>query len=110
MRLRPIEIVNPGSLSHGGDGNCDKQEFCNFLEGDNQNGDKDKESLSGANDEKGEEEVATVVLSNCMPAEESPPPTVKEEMQMILLRLGFSQTVTQKLVEDQVIDDSSMPL
>ena len=53
-----------------------------------------------------ENKVATVMLINCMPASESSPLTIKDEMQMMLLRLGSSQMVAQKLGGDKGIDSS----
>ena len=45
-----------------------------------------------------------VMLGRCTPAAESLPPTIIEEMEQMFLGLGFSQTVVQKLVDDQGID------
>ena len=70
---------------------------------DNPYGNKDKESPNGADEEKEEEKVATVVLGYFIPTVEIPPLVIKDEMQEMFLRLGFSQTIAQKLVEDQGI-------
>ena len=40
-------------------------------------------------------------LARCAQATESLPLTIDEEMEEMLLRLGFSQTVAMKLVKDQ---------
>ena len=44
------------------------------------------------------------MLGHHVPAIGSPPPTINDEMQMIFIRLSFSQPVAQKLLEDQWID------
>ena len=44
------------------------------------------------------------MLGNCMPAIECLPPTIKDEMQVMYLRLDYSQTVVEKHVVDQGID------
>ena len=44
------------------------------------------------------------MIGNSMSATECPPLTVKDEMQIVFLRLGFSQTVAQMLMGDQRID------
>ena len=67
------------------------EEVHNCLESDNHNGDKDKESPIGANEEKEGNKVDTIVLGNH--ATECPPLTIKNEMQIMFLRLGFSQMV-----------------
>ena len=61
---------------------------------------KDEESPNEANKEKEEDKDATLVLCNCLSAVECPPLIVKDEMQEMFLRLCFSQTLAQKLVED----------
>ena len=43
------------------------------------------------------------MLARCMPATVRPLPTTIEEMEEMFLRLGFSQTVAMKLVDDQGI-------
>ena len=45
----------------------------------------------------------TVSPARCMPATESLPPTIIEEMEEMFFRLGFSQTVAMKLVDYQWI-------
>ena len=69
---------------------------------------EDEKSPSGANkeeeEEEEEEEVVTVMLGRCTPAAKSLPPTIVEEIEEMFLRLGFSWTVAQKLVNDQGID------
>ena len=71
---------------------------------DNHGGNKDKESPSESNEEKEEDNVTTVVLGTCMPATIFLPPTMEDEMKVLFLTLDFSQTVAQKLMEDQGID------
>ena len=62
---------------------------------------RDEKSSSEAND-KGEEEKAVKVLPTARAqATPSHPPTVIKEMEETFLRLGFSQAVVLKLVEDQ---------
>ena len=43
-------------------------------------------------------------MAACALATLSPPPIIVEEMKKVFLRLGFSQPVVLKLVEDQGID------
>ena len=57
-----------------------------------------------ADEEKKEDKVATAVLTNYMSLTQSPPLTIKDEMQEMFLRWGFGQMVAQKLAEDQEID------
>ena len=64
----------------------------------------DKEPPSGANKEKEKEEAVTVTLGRHAPATESSSLTIIEEIEEMLLRLGFGQTVAQKLMDDQGID------
>ena len=47
-----------------------------------------------------------MLFARCIPATESLPPTIVEEMEEMFLRLGFSQTVAMKLVDDQEIFSS----
>ena len=44
-----------------------------------------------------------MLLARYMPDTESPPLTIIKEMKEIFFRLGFSQTVAIKLVDDQAI-------
>ena len=44
------------------------------------------------------------MLGNCMPVIENLPPTFDNEMQMMFIRLGFSEIKAKKLVKDQGID------
>ena len=99
MMLRPTRNANLGSSSCGSDSNQDRQEIPE-CQGGYGHGNKDREPPSGADEGK----VATVVLGSCMPAAECQPLTIKNQMQGMLLRLRFSQTVIQKLVKDQGID------
>ena len=100
-KVIPTKNANPRRLSHGDNGNQDGQEIHKWQEIDNHDGNKYEESQSGANKEKNQYKVTTIVLGNCMPAAESPLLTVKNEMKDMLIRLGLSQMVAQKLVEDQ---------
>ena len=103
MRLRLTRSMNVASSSHGGD--CKwEQEVPEHPDGDNNKAKEDKKSLSEANKQKEEDVVETVPLVRCAPAAESLPPTVVEEMEEIILRLGFGQTVAMKVVDDQGID------
>ena len=83
-------------MSHESDGNQDRQEVPDLLDGDGHDVEKDKESSSGANKQKEDDEDNTVSSPSCTSAAESPPST--------FLRLGFSQTMAMKLVDDQGID------
>ena len=96
--------MNLMSSSCGGDGNQDRQEVPKCTDGDDHDMEANKESPSGANKEKQEDEFVTVMLGRCTPAAESAPLIIIEEMEEMFLRLGFSSTVTQKLVDDQEID------
>ena len=100
MRLRLTRSTNITSSSSGGDGNQDGQEGLEHPDGDNHDMEKDEESLSGADKEKEEEEVVIVTLGKWTPTTESLPLTIIKEMEEMFLRLGFSQKVTQKLVDD----------
>ena len=91
-----MNLVSP---SWGGDSNQDGQEGSKHPDGDNHDMEEDKDSQSGANKEKKEENVDTVAQSSHALATESPPLIVKE-MEEMFLSLGFIQVVAQKLVED----------
>ena len=96
--------MNLASLSCGGDGKWTGQEVPERPDGDNQEDKEDKKSLREANKQKEEDEavqVLPVVHALVMP---SLPPTIVKEMEEIILRLGFSQAVVLKLVDDQGID------
>ena len=88
--------MNLGSLSGGTYGNKDGQEVSLHQGGDDHDGNEDEESPSGSDKKKEEDEVATVVLGSCLPATGSPPPTVKDEMQGMFLRLELSPMAAQK--------------
>ena len=60
--------------------------------------------MSEASKQKEGKEEDTAPPTSHAPAAESLPPTVVEEMEEMLLRLDFSQTVAMKLVNDQWID------
>ena len=64
-------------------------------------GKADQEFLSGANEEKVEDEVTTVMHGRHTLATESLPPTVEIKIQEVFLRLGFSHMMTKKLAEDE---------
>ena len=58
-------------------------------------------------DKQKEEHVAeTAPPARYTPAAESLPPTIVEEMEEMFLRLGFTQTVAMKLVDNQGMDSS----
>ena len=63
-----------------------------------------KESLSEAVEQKEEDGDDTVLHVSYAPATESPQPTIIKEIKEMFLRLGFSQTVAMKLVNDKEID------
>ena len=44
------------------------------------------------------------LLVSCTPAAPSPPAAIIKELKEMILRLGFSQTVAMKLVDDQGMD------
>ena len=95
--------MNLASLSCGSDGNQNGKEDPEHEDGDGHDVEEDKESLKKANKEKEEKEVVTVTLGWCAPAAESLPLSIIKEMEDMFLRLGFSPTVAQKLVDDQRI-------
>ena len=98
MRPRPTGSVNLASSSHGGNSNQDGQEVPEHSNGDNHDGEEDKKSSNGANQQKEEGH------ERCTLATESLPSTIIIEMEEMFLRLGFSQTVAMKLLDDQGID------
>ena len=83
-----------------GDGNQDKHEILKCPDGDEHDGNNCEVSLSGASKVKEEDKVVTVVLGSHTPAVESPPLAIEDKMPQMFLKLGFSQMVDQKLVED----------
>ena len=90
-------------MSHDGDGKRARQKVPECPSGDNHKDKGDKKSSSEANDQGEEEEAVKappVAHALAMP---SPPPTAVEEMEEMFLRLGFSQAVVLKLMEDQGI-------
>ena len=86
--------------------NQDGQEVHDHWEGDDNNGNKGKESPSRAEKEEKDDKADSIVLGNQMLITDCPPPTVEDEIQEMFLRLGFSQTVNQKLVKDEGIDSA----
>ena len=62
-----------------------------------------EESPSGADKEQEGNNVDTAVLHNHGPAIASPLTTIKDEMQVIFIRLLFSRMVVKKIVEDSGI-------
>ena len=57
-------------------------------------------SHHGADKEHWGEQVITIVLGNCGSVVARPPPIIKDEMQVMFIRLFVSQMVTENLVED----------
>ena len=82
--------MNLVSLSHGGDGNQDRQEVPKCPDDDDYDWEEDEESSSEANKQKEEDEDDTVRSERCASASESSPPTIVKEMEEIFLRQGFS--------------------
>ena len=101
--MRPTRRPNLVSSSHGGNDDQDRQEVPEHPDGDNHDV-EDKESPSETNKEKEADEVVTEMLGRCTPTEESLPLIIIKEKDEMFIRLGFSQTVTKKLVDDQRID------
>ena len=91
--------MNLTSLSYWCDGNQDRQDVPECPDSDDCDVEEVKESPSGTNNEK-EEEVINVMLGRCAPAAECPPLTIVEEIEEMFVRVGFSQMVAQKLVDD----------
>ena len=90
---RMARTANTGSLLHGGNGDHDEQEDHDHWEGDHDDHDEneDQESPRGADRENEDNEVDITMHGNCRPAIEDPPLTIKDKMQMMLLRLFLSQ-------------------
>ena len=93
--------MNYVSLSCGGNGNWDRLEVPEHHDSDDHDAKEDKKPLSGVNKEKEEHEAVTVMTGRHAPAAKSLPPMIVKEIKAMFLRLGFSQTVAQKLVDDQ---------
>ena len=87
-------------MFYGGDGNQDEQEVPKCHSGDDCNGSKDEESLSGYSKTKQEGEVATIMIASHVPAAESLPLTIEDKLLMMFFRYGCNPTVAQKIVED----------
>ena len=104
--LKVVRTKNPERSSHGGDSDQDKQEILDHQEGDDHNYDEDEKCASGADEEKEGDDLNTTMLGDCYPAIASSPPTIKDKMHAMFLRLLFSQMVVKKLVENQGIDSS----
>ena len=96
---KDARIAHHESSSCEGDGDQDRQEVHDHEEGDNDEDDKEKESINRGDDEQEGHDVDPNMLHNHRQAIARPPPTIKEEMQVILVRLLFSQTVAEKQVE-----------
>ena len=64
-----------------------------------------------ADEQKKEDEAVTALPVACAPAAPSLPPTIIKEVKEMFLRLGFSQVVVLKLVEDQwIVSPQTLPL
>ena len=104
MRLRLNRGINHANSSCEGDGKWARQEVPECPSGDGWKDNGDKKSLSEPNKQKEEDEVVMAPRVTYTPAAPSPPPTIVQEMEEMFLRLGFSQAVVLKLVDDQGID------
>ena len=91
---KPWELVTWGWWQPNG------QEVHNHQEDDSYDDNETEQSPSGADKGKESNEVDTIMLGECGPVIESIPPTIKDEMQMMFIRLLFSQMMAEKLVED----------
>ena len=100
MRLRLTRSTNLRSLSHGGNGNQDGQNVLKHPFGDDHDAKDDKKYLSETNKEGEEVDAVTAVHGQHTSAAASLTPTIITEMEEIFLRLGFTQTVAQKLADD----------
>ena len=111
MRSRPAKSTNLTSLSHEGYGERARQEVPVHPSDDNHKDEGNKKSLSEANNQGEKKEAVKVPLTAHALAMPSLPPTVVKKMKEMLLRLGFSQAVVLKLVENQGIDSPwTLPL
>ena len=90
-----IRTANPQSLLHVGNGDQHRQKVHNHFEGDVHEDEKFEESPSGADEEKKGDDADTTMLGDYEPAIASPPPTIKDEMQSMFVRLLFSQRVVE---------------
>ena len=108
MRSRLTRSTNLASSSFGGDGKRTRQEVPECTSDDDHKDEGDKKPSSEADNQAEEEEAVEVPLAACTPAAPSPPPTITKEMEEMFLRLGISQVVVLKLVEDQGIDSPWM--
>ena len=104
MKLRLTRSTNLASSSHGDDNDQDRQEVAKHPDGDDHDAGEGRDSISGANNEKEEEKIVVIMLGRHAPAAESLSLTIVEESKEMFFRLGFFQTVGQKLVDDQRID------
>ena len=80
---RLTKSMNIASSSPVGDGDQNRQEVPECPNGDDCDKKEDKEPPSEADKQKKDDEVETVSLARCMPATESPPPTIVKEMEEI---------------------------
>ena len=97
MRSRLTRSTNLASSSQGGYDDQDRQKVPTCPDFDDCDIEENEEPLSGANEEKEEDNIVTVMLSRCATAIESLPPIAAKEMEG---RLCFSQKVAQKLMDD----------
>ena len=79
--------MNFASLLHEGDSKQDEQKVSENPDCNNHDAEEDKESLSGADQQKEEDKDDTALLVWCAPAAESPLLTIIEEMEEMFLWL-----------------------
>ena len=89
-----------------GDDDQDVQKIQDHWKDDDHDHDEDKKSPRGADKEKRKDKINTIMLDNCWSAVKCIPLTVKNDILMMFIRLGFSQMAVEKLVDDQEIDSS----
>ena len=65
---------------------------------------EDQKSSGDANKQKEEDVAETALLEVCMMTTPSPQSTIIKKVKEMFLRLGLSQTVATKLVNDQMMD------
>ena len=77
--------MNLASLSFGEDINWDWQEVPKHPDSDDHDMKEDKQSLSGANEQKEEDEMVAAIPSKSAPATECSPLTIIEKMETLFL-------------------------
>ena len=99
-----LRTANPGSSSCGGAGDWDRQEVHEHQAGGKHEDNVDEESPSRTDEEQEGDEIESIDHDKCRFASKASPLTIKDQIMAMFIRPIFSQTVAEKLVEDQGID------